>query len=185
VATLGGLAIGISYNLIGPDLAEGAYLYSWPVRVAGAVHAFRIAKRQAGAVPQSWFARWYALAGLYFAYFAIPMLTAAMLRALWVESFEVRSAAMAPALVDGDRVWANKRAYDSVSPAIGEIVVIRDDDGITYIRRVIARRDEMFVTRNEAPGGQPLTVLPRAIVAKVIAVYWSGATRRWRWEVPS
>jgi hypothetical protein len=189
VAALTGFALGIAFNLIPPDLGADLggsfYVALAPTRALAAVHATRIARAGRGAMSQSWFARRNALIGIAAALAMTAGLSAAVLRTFWLESFEMKSASMAPAVAAGDRLFVSKRAYDSVTPAVGDIVVVRDGDGIAYIRRIAALRDELYVTRTELPGDRPLSFPRAAIVGKVIAIYWTATARRWQWQPPS
>ena len=111
-------------------------------------------------------------------------LFAGLVRAFWAEPFEMKTAAMAPAIAQGDRVFVDKRAYRSVEPAVGDIVVVQDQDRISYVRRIVARRDDLFTTRSEIASDPPLTFPRSAIIGKVSTVYWSAERRSLQWEAP-
>ncbi len=178
-------ALVVRFNLIGPspggDLGGWAYLAVAPIRIVGAFHAARLARARAVAGERPWYARLIALA---VALVLSMQLSAALVRALWMEPFEMKSAVMAPAIAEGDHVFVDKRAYLSVAPTVGDIVLVRDQDGISYIRRIAAERADMFTVTGEGATERALTVPRGAIVGRVTMIFWSIASHSWQWERP-
>ncbi len=185
-------ALVVRFNLIGPspggDLGGWAYLAVTPIRIVGAFHAARLARARARARAVAWERRWYARQGALIALAVALVLSmrvsAALVRVLWMEPFEMKSAVMAPAIAEGDHVFVDKRAYLSVAPTVGDIVVVRDQDGISYIRRIAAERSDMFTVTGEGATERALTVPRGAIVGRVTMIFWSIASHSWQWERP-
>lgn len=186
VGGVAGLAIGIGFDLVGPEPMWAAAIGVVPVRLLGAIQAMRIATSLQCSVPDVWFSRARAVFGLWIAIALAPLLAAIILRMFLAETFEMKSAAMAPTLVQGDRVFVFKRAYDSEAPQVRDIVAYRSKDAITYVRRVVALPGpDTLVVRSELPEAPLETVTRAAVTGKVVATYWSGARTRWQWERPN
>lgn len=56
------------------------------------------------------------------------------------KTFAIPSASMAPALLDGDMVVTDLRAFERISPKLGDLVIFRYplDEKINYVSRVVA-----------------------------------------------
>lgn len=96
----------------------------------------------------------------------------------------MKSAAMAPTIAEGDRVFVDKRAYLSAAPAVGDIILVRDQDGISYLRRIAAERDDIYTVTGDRGTERSLTVPRDAIVGRVTTIFWSVASHSWQWERP-
>ena len=145
------VAIAVALLLLPPILAGGfspetVSLLALPVTVAGAVHAWFVARRRDAGVPPRWYSRWYALIG--FILFA-PAL-ALGIRTFLYQPFSTVSASMAPALNPGDLILATKFAYDGHEPARGDIVVFRVPvhGGVIYVKRIVGLPGERIQMRH-------------------------------------
>ncbi len=113
--------------------------------------------------PTKWHSRWYF--ALLIA-FVIPMTIAISIRSFVMQPFSAPSSSMAPALVEGDRFFVSKSAYGyskhslpfdlvefpgriwSSVPQRGDIVILRHDTGLDYVKRVIGLPGETIRVSN-------------------------------------
>ena len=134
------------------DVAEGLYVIA--VRLIGVPHCFTVARRLYGRKPRVWFARWYAMVGLFVVF---PVVTATATGILLVERFWVTAGSMRPTLEVGDylMVWKGAYGYSRHSlpwslplisgrifhapPRRGDIVAFKNpaDTRVDYIKRVV------------------------------------------------
>ncbi len=113
-------------SLIAVILVLGVLLYSiWDV--------FRTVHREPPA-PGAW-KRGALLVGYVALSFWVGSLSPGKMR---ISTYSMRSPAMTPALLTGDRLLADRRAYREASPQVGDIVAARTPSGLTILRRVAA-----------------------------------------------
>lgn len=121
----------------------------------------------------------------------------------YVEAFKIPSASMEPAVIRGDRVLADKTAYDRMSPRKGDIVIFAfpDDRSKRYIKRIEALPGETIIlpdgTTQTVPHGSIYVLgdnrmhsedsrkfgfVPLSdVVAKVRQIYFSSGAGGVRW----
>lgn len=180
-AQIVGLTIGIFFNFVGPNPFSAAVMGAAPVRLFGMVHAFMVARAQPGAIPSQWFARRSVVAGVYLAIVLLPGISAQVVRASWGETFEMKSAALAPTVVVGDRVFVSKRAYDSASPKAGDLIAYRSNDGVVFLRRVVSARADAIVVHQGDALSSDIVVRREAVVGRVSLIYWGASRQAWQW----
>lgn len=168
---LASLAIGVA-GFIGAMPAGIDLLLGGLLMVAGAVIAFRCARRMDGQRP--WYTRWHSLAGMAFAYFGFVVLV----RVFCYEPFMVPSSAMLPTLPLQARLIVQKYGfghYETLGinlgkrPATAKLgrgdLVVFDfprDPRQSFIKRVVAlpgdrltiRAKEVFVNGQDTRVGQ-------------------------------
>jgi signal peptidase I len=94
---------------------------------------------------------YFLLVGILLAYtYVLQPLIKDAVRHHFVQAFQIPSVSMTPALLKGDYLLVNKRAYNADSPRKGDIVVLesREEPGITLIRRVVAVGGDMVEIRD-------------------------------------
>ncbi len=80
-------------------------------------------------------------------------------RATVLEAFFIRTGGMAPTILPGDRILANKAAYSFGRPACGEVVVFRPPQRpeILYVQRVAAvGGDRVWIRGGKAHVNEPM-----------------------------
>lgn len=123
------------------------------VAVAGAVHAWRIARAADGTVQRHWYGRWYVLLAIIFLMYCLGL----SIRTFVFEPFVERSTAMSPTLAVDDYLIVNKRAYRDSGPQRGDVILFRFKD-VVYISRVIGLPGDTIEMRDGVPviNGEPV-----------------------------
>lgn len=113
--------------------------------------------------PTRWYSRWYFALPLSF---SVAMASALLIRSFVFQTFSSPAGSMAPALVEGDYFIVSKSAYGytkhslpfdlvefsgriwPTSPQRGDIVVLRANTGIDYVKRLIGLPGESIKVSN-------------------------------------
>jgi signal peptidase I len=113
--------------------------------------------------PGKWHSRWYFALLLAF---GVTIMIAPIIRSFVVQPFRSPSSSMAPALVEGDRFFVNKAAYGyskhslpfeliefsgriwPIEPERGDIVVLKSEAGLDYVKRLIGLPGETIRISN-------------------------------------
>ena len=66
-----------------------------------------------------------------------------------ISTYVMMNSAMTPTILTGDRLWADRRAYEEASPQVGDIVAARTPQGVTILRRVAAVSGDMVELRSD------------------------------------
>lgn len=120
---------------------SAGFLLPLPVQIVGMVHGYSIAKRISGEKPETWFARWYMVAGL----MVLLQLAAPAFRTFLWDPFSIPSGSMLPTLEVGDYIWVSRFAYGkswfsegTAKPELGGIVIYkRALDNVAFVRRIV------------------------------------------------
>lgn len=70
----------------------------------------------------------------------------------WSQSFNIPSGAMLPALMPGDHILVNKRAYWDTTPQRGDVVVFRfpEDETKLFVKRIIGLPGDVVEVRDQS-----------------------------------
>ncbi len=110
------------------------------IHLLATLDSYCVAGRTRGDYEMKDYNRWYVYIMLVLLNSASSLVATLSLRTNYVEAFRVPSASNYPTIAPGDRLLANKIAYNHVDPKRGDLVVFTnpEDRKINYIKRVVA-----------------------------------------------
>lgn len=137
----------------------------WTFHVVGCVPAYFSARQRNPGPPPIWYARWYALAGIW----VIFPVVALGIRFFAYQPFDVRSGSMRPTLDVGDYIAVSKLAYRTRPPVRGDVVVFYSQaQHENYIKRIVGMPGERVWLR-----GGVVFVDGRALPQRRTRVAWT------------
>jgi signal peptidase I len=86
--------------------------------------------RRVGALRLRWYNKWYI-------YLGVVLISGVLGFATPYRSYSIRSASMAPTIIEGDLILAEKYAGDTRKPQPGDIAIVTRN-GIFYLKRIVA-----------------------------------------------
>jgi signal peptidase I len=169
------------------------------------IGAFRKAKKLNAAYQPTRFNRWYFYVAVWMlGYVLISGAVYDYVRHNFIEAFKIPSASMEPAVMQGDRVLADKTAYRRMAPQKGDIIifVFIDDRSKRYMKRIEALPGDTITladgTRQMVPHGSIYVLgdnrensndsrkfgfVPLSdVIAKVRQIYYSSGEDGIRWN---
>jgi signal peptidase I len=202
--------VGFQFAVLLPDslLAVGVLctiMATIAIYAIAFIGAFRKAKKLALVYQPTRYNRWYFYIAIWMlGYVLISSAVYDYVRHHYIEAFKIPSASMEPAVMKGDRVLADKTAYQRIAPKKGDIVifVFIDDRSKRYIKRIEALPGDTITladhTRLTVPHGSVYVLgdnkehssdsrsfgfVPlRDVIAKVRQVYYSSGEDGIRWK---
>ena len=157
IIMLSAFLIGARSTLLLPDgtLIVGAIatiLAGIAVYAGSIIDAYRKASKSGAMYSLTAYNRWYFYLAVWLLGLIIGNATQGYVGNNWLEAFVIRTNSMAPAIVKGDRILADKTAYNRTPPRKGDIVIFiyPDDRSIKFIKRVEALPGETFVDTDGA-----------------------------------
>lgn len=153
VCTFAPLVIGLLVAPLGSSVGYGAafvlLMASFAIRWIGPLADVLSLRRSRFASPQ-WVAMGLFIGGGLFAAIAVAI----VVRITLLEAFKIPSAGMAPTLLVGDHIFADKLVYRRRMPKRGEVMVFRfpEHPEQDFVKRVIALPGDTL----EARGGHPV-----------------------------
>ena len=170
-----------------------------------AIGAFRKAQKLNAAYQPTRFNRWYFYVAVWMlGYVLISGAVYDYVRHNFIEAFKIPSASMEPAVMQGDRVLADKTAYRRMAPQKGDIIifVFIDDRSKRYMKRIEALPGDTITladgTRQMVPHGSIYVLgdnrensndsrkfgfIPLSdVIAKVRQIYYSSGEEGIRWN---
>src|SRR5580704_7288641 len=89
-----------------------------PFRVAGAAHAYQVARQRSQDETQHWYTHWYALILIYLVFLGAPL----GIRTYLFQPFDLPTSSMVPTLNKGDYFLVRKFAYAQSPPQRGDLI---------------------------------------------------------------
>ncbi|MEN6616464.1 MAG: signal peptidase I [Syntrophorhabdus sp.] len=111
------------------------------VYAASVIQAFRSANESPSVRGKAAYNRWYFYVAVWMlGYVLISGAVYDYVRNRYIEAFKIPSSSMEPTVLSGDRVLADKTAYQRMAPKKGDIIifVFKDDRSKRYIKRLEA-----------------------------------------------
>ncbi len=110
------------------------------IHIAATIDSYYVATHTKPDYEMKDYNRWYVYVALVLLTTASSLVATLSLRANYVEAFRVPTASNYPTIVPGDRLIANKIAYDHSDPERGDLVVFINpqDREVNFIKRVVA-----------------------------------------------
>jgi signal peptidase I len=164
IITLALLIIGFRLTVMLPDgmLMIGVLitiLVAIVLYATSIVDAYRKASVSDAAYPLKSYNRWYFYLAIWFLSFMVGFAALGYARDNWIEAFKIPTSSMEPAVSSGDRVLADKTAYQRMSPKKGDIVIFINPDNrsIKFIKRIEALPGDEYLdtdgTKKQIPHG--------------------------------
>lgn len=120
-----------AFSLAANDLATLPVL---AIRFIGTIHTFIISRHWLPDTNPKWYARWYALVIIA----VLPLITALLIRAFLLRSFDISAVSMSPNLNRGDYFLASLRVYHGSKPQRGDVIVFfAPQYRVNYVKRIV------------------------------------------------
>jgi signal peptidase I len=122
---LGSILLVVLFIVLWPTvfpskILHSIYLIDLPIKVAGSIQGFFLAKQWSPEIRLKWYAHWYSVVGITLVF---PVLLAFGIRTFFLRPFDIPSTSMVPTVNRGDHFFVSRRAYDFSSPQRGDVVV--------------------------------------------------------------
>jgi len=125
---------------------------SFSIALFAFVDSWRLARRIGKSYVLKDYNRWYVYTLLVLGMGTGSLVYAEYTKTRFMEAFRVPTVGMNPTIMQGDRILANKIAYDGRSPERGDVIVFPNPDNLkmTFVKRIVALEGETVELRDGA-----------------------------------